>query len=250
MTRADLYSRSQATLLAAWEENARGASNAALLHLPHAAAAVFPDGPERDVYNNALLEQGLGAGERAEAVAGMEHAYAAAGVGRFAAWVHETDLAMRAELEGRGYAVEETTRTMGIQLDEIRLPRPEIELGQPEWAEHLRIIGVPPDLLSRGDHGAYHVLVARLESENVATAIAYDHDGDRGIYNVGTLEHARRRGIGTAVSALLVHDARERGCATASLQSSPMAEGIYAAVGFRDLGRTLEYTPPRGPTGR
>jgi hypothetical protein len=30
---------------------------------------------------------------------------------------------------------------------------------------------------------------------------------------------------------------------TASLPSTEMAERVYAAVGFRDLGRILEYVP-------
>ena len=74
-------------------------------------------------------------------------------------------------------------------------------------------------------------------------ALAFDHGGDCGIFNVTTLEHARRRGLGTALVALQMHDALERGCETASLQSTPMAERVYAAVGFRDLGRILEYVP-------
>jgi predicted GNAT family acetyltransferase len=73
--------------------------------------------------------------------------------------------------------------------------------------------------------------------------MAFDHDGDCGIYNVGTLERARRRGLGTALTTLQAHDALTRGCQTASLQSTPMAERVYAAVGFRDLGRILEYVP-------
>jgi hypothetical protein len=40
-----------------------------------------------------------------------------------------------------------------------------------------------------------------------------------------------------------VHAALARGCETASLQSTPMVERMYAAVGFRDLGRILEYVP-------
>jgi hypothetical protein len=31
---------------------------------------------------------------------------------------------------------------------------------------------------------------------------------------------------------------------TASLQSTPMARRLYAALGFRDLGGFLEYVPP------
>jgi len=63
------------------------------------------------------------------------------------------------------------------------------------------------------------------------------------VFNVGTLEPMRRRGLGTALTARLLRDAIDRGCETASVQSTPMAEGVYAAVGFRDLGRILEYAP-------
>jgi predicted GNAT family acetyltransferase len=49
------------------------------------------------------------------------------------------------------------------------------------------------------------------------------------------------RGLGTALTALLAYDALARGCQTASLQSTPIAERPYAAVGFRALGRFLEY---------
>jgi ribosomal protein S18 acetylase RimI-like enzyme len=86
-------------------------------------------------------------------------------------------------------------------------------------------------------------VIARLDGAAVATALAFDHGGDCGIYNVGTLERARRRGLGSAVTAFHLHDARARGCQTASLQATPMAERLYAAVGFRDLGRILEYVP-------
>ena len=243
LTDADLYLRGIGTLLASWQEYARGATGAAVQRSPGVAIAVFPNAPERAVYNNALLERDLAAPERADALDAMEAAYAAAGVTRFAAWVHESDQAMRGDLERRGYTLQESTRAMGIALDDIRLPRPEIELGPPDWLEYLRIIGVPAGFLSGTDHAAFHVLVARFDGGNVATAMAFDLDGDCGIYNVTTLERARGRGLGTALTALHVHDALARGCQTASLQSTEMAERMYAAVGFRDLGRILQYVP-------
>ena len=184
-TDSDLYIRGATTLLASWEEYARGSSGAALRRLNGVSAAVFPNGPERGVYNNALLERDLGPTERAAAVDAMEAAYRAARVDRYAAWVHESDEGMR----------------------------------------------------------AFHVVAARVGGETVATGLAFDHDGDCGVFNVSTLEAARRRGLGTALTARHVHDAVERGCSTASLQSTPMAERVYAAVGFRDLGRILEYAP-------
>jgi ribosomal protein S18 acetylase RimI-like enzyme len=242
----DLYRRGAENCLASWEAYARGSDGAVVLRFPAAAAAVFPDGPERTVFNNALLERGLDAEERARAVADVEAAYAAAGVDRFAAWVHETDAAMRADLGERGYTVDTTTRAMGMAVDDVRLPRPELDLASPDWDAYLDFLerdGAPPGLLSGVAPGEFIVRLARLDGRQVAAALAFDRGDDCGIYNVGTLEGARRRGLGTALTALLVHDAAARGCRTATLQSTAMGERVYAAVGFRDLGRIVEYVP-------
>jgi GNAT superfamily N-acetyltransferase len=239
----DLYDRGVATLLTSWEVYARGSRGAAVIRLPGAAAAVFPDEPERRLFNNAVLEREPASADRACAIAAVEETYANADVGRFAVWAHETEVATRTDLERRGYTIAESTRAMGVSLADVRVPRPEIELGPADWDEHRRTLGLPSGLLERVDRSIVHVLVARLHGQNVATAVAVDHEGDCGIYNVGTLEHARRRGLATALIALHVHEALTRGCRTASVQSTPMAESVYAAVGFRDLGRILEYSP-------
>jgi ribosomal protein S18 acetylase RimI-like enzyme len=238
-----LYRRGIETLVGSWEEYARAAGGASLRRLPGVTAAVFPHEPERSVYNNALLALDLPAAGRARALDGMESAYATAGVGRFAAWVHERDAPMRRDLERRGYALDASTRAMGMALADLRAPRPELDLAPPELAEHLRLVGVPPGFLRGADGAGLHVLVARVAGESVATAIAHDVRGDCGVYNVGTLERARRRGLATAVTALLLHDAMARGCTTASLQATAMAERLYSRLGFRDLGRILEYVP-------
>jgi ribosomal protein S18 acetylase RimI-like enzyme len=207
LTDSELYTHGAETLVASWEQYARGATGATLQRLPGVAAAVFPGGPERGIYNNALLARALGACERADAIAAMEAAYEAVGVTRFAAWVHESDGGMRRALERRGYTVDEVTRAMGMTLHDLGVPRPEVELGAANWSEHL--------------------------------------PSPCGIYNVGTLEPARRRGLASALTAIHLHEARGRGCHTASLQSTATAERVYRAAGFRDLGRILEYVPPR-----
>jgi GNAT superfamily N-acetyltransferase len=245
-TDADLYLRGAETVVASWEAISRGSRGAAVARSAGVAAAVFPQEPERSVYNNALLDRGLGPAERAGALAAMEATYASAGVARFAAWVHESDEAMRADLAARGYTIDMATRAMGMALGDLHVSRPDIELAPADWAQYLRylhLVGVADGLLRGVDPHAFHVLAARTGGEDVATAIAFDRDGDCGIYNVSTLERARRRGIGTALTALHLHDAVARGCRTASIQSTAMAERIYAAVGFRDLGRFIEYVP-------
>ena len=79
---ADLYLRGADTLVASWELYAAGAMGAALRRSPGVAAAVFPNDPERGVYNNALLARDLAASERADAVSAMEATFEAAGITR------------------------------------------------------------------------------------------------------------------------------------------------------------------------
>jgi len=242
-TDADLYARGLATLLACWEAIARGSENAELRRDKGVTTAVFPSGPERGVYNNAVLERGLGAPDRRVALDAMEAAYASAGIDQFAAWVHESDGPMSGELLERGYSLAESTRAMGRSLDDLTATPPAIDVSVTDLYEHVRFIGIP-GLLRDVDPRAFHVVAARVANERVATAMAFDNGGDCGIFNVATLESARRRGIATAVTHQLLRDAAARGCVTASLQATEMAEGVYAAANFRDLGRIYEYVRP------
>lgn len=245
-TDGELYQRGMRTLVESWAAYARGTNGAAVHRLPGVSVAIFPAGPERDVYNNAALQPDLVAAERAAALDAMQTAYSAAGVTSFAAWVHQGDLAMRSDLERRGYRLQESTRAMGMTVADVRLPRPGLDLAPPDWPDYLRILGMPPGLLGGVDRRSFHLLIARLAGESVAAAMAFDSGGDCGIYNVSTLERARRRGLGTALTAMHVYDALDRGCDTASLQSTHPAERVYAAVGFRDLGQILEYAHGHG----
>jgi hypothetical protein len=77
----------------------------------------------------------------------METACAIAGVDGFAASVHERDQAMCDHVQRRGYTLDMSTRAMGMALDEIRIPRTDIDLAPPDWDEYLRIVGVPVDFL-------------------------------------------------------------------------------------------------------
>jgi ribosomal protein S18 acetylase RimI-like enzyme len=238
----DLYRRGMATLVASWAACARGTPGATMLHAFGGVFAGFPREPET-ASTTTHTWCATSRPVRADALAAMAAAYAAAGVRRFAAWVHEDDAALRRDLERRGYTLDTATRAMGMALGDIRAPRLQLDLGSLEWSEYVQLFGLPSDLLRSGDLSGFRLVVGCDGGQAVTTALTFDHGGDCGIYNVGTLERARRRGLGTAVTALQLHDARARGCETASLQATPMAEGVYAAVGFRDLGRILEYVP-------
>jgi ribosomal protein S18 acetylase RimI-like enzyme len=247
VTRApgELYDRQVATLFASWRAYARHADGARVDDVEGAAVCLFPSAPESAVYNNALLPRGLDVARAGEVVAAVEVAYREAAIPRYAIWMHESEAGVIAALEGRGLRFDSSTRAMAMSLNDLG-PRPEVELGDLDWAGYVDYFEGMPDLLRGASAAEFHLRVARLDGRDVGAAIAYDHDGDCGIFNLGTLEEARRRGVGTALTALQLHEARERGCATASLQSTPVAEGVYAALGFVDLGRYLEYVPAFG----
>jgi len=242
VTDAELIDRGIATALASWEQNAMGSAGARLVRHPGAAVAVFPSEPERGFFNNAILDADLAPRTRATALDAIAADYKAAGVAEFAVWTHPGDDAAADELIARGYRLNETTLAMGLDLERATVAEPQLEVQRGDWDEYVRILGVP-GFLPAADPSAYFVVVGRVDGENVGSAMAFDHDGDCGIFNVGTEERARRRGVGTAMVARLLLDARERGCETATLQSTPIGEGVYGALGFISLGTIREFVP-------
>jgi len=62
-----------------------------------------------------------------------------------------------------------------------------------------------------------------------------------GVYAVGTIARARRRGIGTAASWAAVAAGRAWGCDTIVLQASEMGLPIYRAMGFRTIVSYSEF---------
>jgi ribosomal protein S18 acetylase RimI-like enzyme len=239
-----LYERSVATVIASWDAVARGGREAIVRRLPGVHAAVFPHEPERSVYNNAYLALGLSNDGDRRAIDAAESVYAALGITSFALWAHETDAGVRDTLEARGYGVAECTRAMGVHLSRAANDEAAVDVETGTWSDYLAFLeqwDVPPGLLAGVDEHAFRVRLVRNGGRPVAASIAFDHDGDCGIFNVGTLEDARGRGYGTAVTAAQLRDGRVRGCVTATLQSTQMAERIYTGLGFQDLGRILEY---------
>jgi GNAT superfamily N-acetyltransferase len=79
---------------------------------------------------------------------------------------------------------------------------------------------------------AIRFYVAYRGDEAVATALLFLSGGAAGIYNVATLEHARRQGIGSATTYAALLAARDKGYRIGVLQSSPMGLNVYRRLGF------------------
>src|SRR5436190_4449433 len=196
LERPVLYARMTANLVASWERYADGSAGASLERPPGAVVAVFPELPERTVYNNALLDRGLSRSRAADATDAAEAIYADARVSGFALWVHESETDTLAEFAQRGWTLDTSTRAMAIALADLTVPLPQIEAAAGGWQDYLRFLtgwGVPEGLLAGVADGVFQVRLVDAGGETVAGAIAYDHCGDCGIYNVGTMPHARRR---------------------------------------------------------
>jgi len=240
-TAEELFDRSVVTLVQSWIYLAAGSPGAEVVEAEGAAIAIFVRSPDREVLNNAVLTRD--AGDLDAILDAVEHAYTDRGVERYAVWVHESEGAIARDIEARGYAYDSSTRTMAMEIaDFADVATSKLDLFEPSLTEFWSLTGFD-DLVPELDPNGAHFYVSRLDGERAASLMAFDHDGDCGIYMVGTVPAARRLGLATALTAHAVADARERGCTTVSLQATAMAEGIYARVGFRDLGRFDEYVP-------
>lgn len=83
-----------------------------------------------------------------------------------------------------------------------------------------------------------------LDGRPVGASLAIRSGSIGGVYAVGTLPDARRRGVGTAATWACVAAGRSWGCDTIALQASDMGLPIYAAMGFRTV---VEYAVFRQP---
>jgi GNAT superfamily N-acetyltransferase len=69
-----------------------------------------------------------------------------------------------------------------------------------------------------------------------------------GVFDVGVVERARRRGIGATLVAHACAFARDRGYDGAALTASGMGESVYREVGFREVCRTGYWYSRAGRT--
>jgi len=95
--------------------------------------------------------------------------------------------------------------------------------------------------LGPGQHPARHLYVGFLEGEPVATALLFLGTGVAGLYGIGTVPEARRQGIGRAMTVVPLLEARAMGYRIGVLHASPMGEGIYRRLGFREYCTLARY---------
>ena len=117
----------------------------------------------------------------------------------------------------------------------------EVRVFETERAVAGRLAG--PSLLAVEDIRVY---LATMDGEPVGMALTSVHEGAAGVFGVGVVPEARRRGIGSSITALAVLDAPNVDLAW--LQPTTMGLPLYTSMGFADAASWEVWVRRAGPT--
>jgi ribosomal protein S18 acetylase RimI-like enzyme len=184
----------------------------------------------------------------------------------FSIWVRggqaeDRDLAAAAEAAGFQLVYEMPEMTLGRKLEPPELP-PGTELRKLTAIEQVTdfwqvatssysSIGFPPEVLAGYTNHAgllaenVVAFTALLDGEPAGIAMTIVSHGVAGIYWVGSLEQARGKGLGRAVTVAATNAGFDLGADVASLQASPMGKPIYLELGYETA---FEYQMMMSPT--
>jgi ribosomal protein S18 acetylase RimI-like enzyme len=201
-------------------------------------ASIVPNAPDSPTLNAAVaIDPDAAAGHLEE----LERRYADASVRRWGIWLDgHAGLAAQALAQHR-MVMTTASPGMGAALDE--LPNSSAE----RIAADLATVGRVNDLaygnydgrlertLTPLPNGVLHAYKVDLDGAPAAVALALHHDQDAGISFVATIPKARRRGLATQVMHQALHEARQQGCTTTTLQATDVGERLYTNLGYRRL---------------
>lgn len=173
--------------------------------------------------------------------------------------------ALRGALAEAGFVGDADERCMLLDLDDARPPVPSALAFRPvrdeaDATRFVRAWGDAFDVPARGRATwlAHHVpmlgeraplrhFVGELEGNPVACGTTFLGRDAVGVYSIGVVPAARRRGFGAAMTWRIVEEGAREGKRRAILGASVEGRGVYAKLGFRDVGGLDVFAPSPKP---
>jgi GNAT superfamily N-acetyltransferase len=235
----------QDTLIGSWSALSHQSPGAHLSYLSTSLAAVFPAWLP---LNNAVLLETPTAQAASVAAVELETVYGDAGVADWALWLPNPVLDFDSPDEVDeidGMTRDASTLVMTRELSDGLPFDGQVRRTTVDAAGQAGDEPVAADLLPLPDSDGIAGWALVDGDYAVVGAWTYRKGLDVGIYAVGTALGWRRRGLATRLMLHVLADAYRQGARTASLQSTPMGEPLYALLGFRPAGRYDEWVPRR-----
>lgn len=145
----------------------------------------------------------------------------------------------------------EPPRVAGIEIARVRDARgfqEFVEVSALAYLEAGLPAGMAERLLERWEPAVQSsvVAVARAEGRPIAGALAITNaiTGVGGVYWVGTVPEARRRGAADAVARFVTQASFDDGATIVTLQASVAGEPVYLRMGYREVGRYARLLSP------
>ena len=88
------------------------------------------------------------------------------------------------------------------------------------------------------------MFVGRLEGKIVTTATSLLSGDSAGVFQVGTLEQHRGKGLGNVMTGHAIKAAVEKGARISYLQASALGKPVYEAMGFKTVLQHSLFEPP------
>ena len=163
-------------------------------------------------------------------------------------WVQPGHDALADACAQRGMLADATPMLMAAELGDVDCQARDVpaEIDEAvDWAAFGRVndaaYGLPDEhfapVMRRLSPDGYRTAIARRDGEALACAAAVVHEGNVEIVFVATLPDARRQGLAAECMRATLRAGAAEGATTTTLEATAAGESVYAAMGYRSLGR-------------
>jgi ribosomal protein S18 acetylase RimI-like enzyme len=230
-----------ATMMRWLECTAEQMTDALTVRRPGICALVSPALPESTVYNTVVYADSTAL---RGALGELGPEFARAGARSWSVLTHPGDEDVGAKLRRRGFRCPGGPVAMFLDLADLPMTDVRLDLVSDPTAEvaaevNARAYGYPPGLFSRlfsGVPAGMTCYVAAVAGRPACTLQIVDEGEDAGLFGMATDPEFQRRGLASALLLHALHEAREQGCRSSTLQASSAGEPLYTSLGYRGLG--------------